>query len=40
MGVKNRNVDANNGIDKRSPGFKSEKSNYKKKVKVFKENTL
>lgn len=40
MGVKNRNVDVNNGIDKRSFGFKSEKFNYKKKVKVFKENIL
>lgn len=31
MGVKNRNADANNSIDKRNSSFESEKSNYKKK---------
>lgn len=40
MGVKNRNANANNSIDKRKSGFKSEKFNQKKKAKVFQDNTL
>lgn len=38
MGVKNRNANANNSIDKRKSGFKSEKFNQK--AKVFQDNTL
>lgn len=40
MGVKNRNTNANNSIDKRNSGFKSEKFNQKKKAEVFEYNTL
>lgn len=41
MGVKNRNADANNSIDKRNSSFESEKSNYEKNtMKVFEENIL
>lgn len=39
-GAKNRNANANNSIDKRNSGFKSEKFNQKKKAKVFEDNTL
>lgn len=40
MSVKNRNANANNSIDERNSGFKSEKFNQKKKAKVFEDNTL